>query len=407
MIVMKIVIVSDSAPPLSMGGVSSSHYMLHSFLRSQGVDSYMVTFCDAKNKSNADPRILRSQKTPLITKILKAIIKIFFLLIDRQKVACQTSLILENIQGYYQAAKALRRLSPDLIFAPDYCAPFLFLKGKKGAKLVEIEHHNPSRFADSLLYQRKTHSLDINISMWLQQRALRNVDTVICPSQYMRGVFQQTHHFSGELRCIPNLVDTEVFKNLGSDSVAVRLGLPASTPVVYIPSGGTLMKGERYLFLLMQMLYHERKDICFFVSGRLTDGLRAELDASLFKNRVYAPGFKPYLENLALAKSCTICVAPSIAENYSMALIEALALGMPVATFDVGGNAEIINDSCGRVVPFLDFMALRDAGLLMLEYALSDAGCSQLTVARAEHLEAEAKMKILDFVRSVEAFQKM
>lgn len=158
---MKIAIISDSAPPLSMGGVSSSHYMLHTFLRSQGFDSHMVTFSDAKNTSNEDSRILRSQKTPLITKGLKALIKTFFLLSDRQKVACQTSLILENIQGYYQATKVLRRLSPDLIFAPDYCAPLMFLKSKKGAKLVEIEHHNPSRFADTLLYQRKTHPLDI------------------------------------------------------------------------------------------------------------------------------------------------------------------------------------------------------------------------------------------------------
>ena len=400
---MKIVIISDSAPPLSMGGVSSSHYMLHTFLLSHGFDSHIVTFCDAKNNSNADPRILRSQKTPLITKVLKAVIKAFFLLSDRQKVACQTSLILENIQGYYQAAKALRRLSPDLIFAPDYCAPLMFLKGKKGAKLVEIEHHNPSRFADTLLYQRKTHTLDIKISMWLQQRALKNVDSVICPSQYMKGVFQKTHSFAGELRCIPNLVDTGVFKHLHSDSVAIRLGLPPSTPVVYIPSGSTLMKGERYLLLLLQMIFSERKDICFFISGRLTDGFSAELDVSGLKNRVYSPGFKPYMENLALAKSCAVCVAPSIAENYSMALIEALALGMPVATFDVGGNSEIVSNGCGRVVQFLDFVALRDAALHMLEYALSDPECALATIVRAEQLEAEGKEKILDFVRTVEA----
>ena len=402
---MKIAIISDSAPPLSMGGVSSSHYMLHSFLRSQGFDSYMVTFCDAKNKCNADPSILRSQKSPLFTKAIKAVVKTFFLLADRHKVACQASLILENIQGYYQAAKVLRNISPDLIFAPDYCAPFAFLGGKKGARLVEIEHHNPSRFANSLLYQRQTQPLDIKMALWFQQKALKKVDTVICPSQYMQRIFQRTLHFSGDLRCIPNLVDTNVFKDICAVSVAARLGLSVSTPVVYIPSGGTMMKGERYLFLLLQMLHHARENICFFISGRLTDGVRAELDASPLKNRVYAPGFKPYLENIALAKSCSVCVAPSLAENYSMALIEALALGMPVSTFDVGGNAEIINDSCGRVVPFLDFMTLRDAALHMLDYALSDGSCSQLTVERAEHLEAEARVKILDFVRSVEISQ--
>ena len=243
---MKIAIIADSAPPLSMGGVSSSHYMLHSFLRSQGFDSYMITFCDAKNKSNSDPSILRSQKSPLLTKALKAVVKLFFLLADRQKIACQTSLILENTQGYYQAAKMLRNLSPDLIFAPDYCAPFAFLKGKKGAKLVEIEHHNPSRFANTLLYQRQTHSLDIKMAGWLQQRALRKVDTVICPSQYMQRVFQHTRQFSGTIRHIPNMSEDFgiVITCFPGDAhfaqasyLSVRQFLGADMPICFIVDG--------------------------------------------------------------------------------------------------------------------------------------------------------------------------
>jgi len=360
---MKIAILSDSAPPLSMGGVSSAHYMLCSFLRELGHDAHIFTFHDPRGGVPNDPKYLhRSYNFLFIEKMIKAISKAYFFFKDHRKMACQTSYILGNLIGCAQVFYKLRVFAPQIIISPDYCAPLAFMDLPKNLHVIEIAHHNPERFADPLHYGVGISRQDIEIALALQRKGLRRVHTVVCPSRYMKDVFASTYpEFSGQVEVIPNLVNRSVILSISQQSVASRLGFTSGAPVIYIPSGGTPMKGERYVFSLLQFIAKEHETVCFYISGELSVALKEEIRQCCFKNRVFAPGYMPYAENIAFAMSCSLCMSPALAENYSMALLEALAMGLPIVTFDIGGNNEIVSPSCGALVPFLDLAGMKDA----------------------------------------------
>jgi glycosyltransferase involved in cell wall biosynthesis len=360
---MKIAILSDSAPPLSMGGVSSAHYMLCLFLRELGHDAHIFTFHDSQGGLPDDPGYIhRSCNNSFVEKIIKAVCRAYFYIRDRRKMACQTSYILGNIMGCIQVYYKLRVFAPQIIISPDYCAPLAFMHLPKNLHVIEIAHHNPERFIETLHYGVVVSKRDIETALALQRKGLRRVHTVVCPSRYMKDVFTKTYHdFTGKIEVIPNLVNSNVILSISPQSVALRLGVSSETPVIYIPSGGTAMKGERYIFSLVQFIAREHKTVCFYISGVLSVALQQEIKQSNFKSRVFAPGYTPYVENIAFAMSCSVCMSPALAENYSMALVEALTMGLPIVAFDVGGNNEIVPPSCGTLVSFLDLVGMKDA----------------------------------------------
>jgi glycosyltransferase involved in cell wall biosynthesis len=157
------------------------------------------------------------------------------------------------------------------------------------------------------------------------------------------------------------------------------------------------VKGERYVFALLQRLAAARPEIGFFVSGTLSLLLREELDVSGLAARVFSPGPLPWAENLAFAASCRLCLSPALAENFSMALLEALHVGAPIATFDVGGNRELVGD-CGAVVRYLDLDALATAALRLLEAPASAAAVAK---QRAAAIQATARERWVALLRSL------
>lgn len=60
---------------------------------------------------------------------------------------------------------------------------------------------------------------------------------------------------------------------------------------------------------------------------------------------------------------------PSLFEGFSIALLEAMAIALPIIATDVGGNAEaIINDKSGVIIPDKNINSLVEA----IEYAYNN-----------------------------------
>jgi len=56
-----------------------------------------------------------------------------------------------------------------------------------------------------------------------------------------------------------------------------------------------------------------------------------------------------FLDNpYGILRASKILCMPSLWEGYGLAAIEALALGTPVVSSDVGGLIDIVDDSCGK-----------------------------------------------------------
>jgi glycosyltransferase involved in cell wall biosynthesis len=62
-----------------------------------------------------------------------------------------------------------------------------------------------------------------------------------------------------------------------------------------------------------------------------------------------------------LLAGCDMYVNCSISEGISLTILEAMAAGLPVVATNVGGTPEVIDDSCGRLIPAQNPTALADA----------------------------------------------
>lgn len=121
-------------------------------------------------------------------------------------------------------------------------------------------------------------------------------------------------------------------------------------------------KGHDYLFRALVIILEKNSSVRLHLLG---DGKRrGELeclaqqlnigDKILFRG--YIPNVKEYLGDM------DIFVLPSLEEGMSNALLEAMAIGLPSVTTDVGGNREVNEDGdTGFVVPPKDAIGLADA----------------------------------------------
>lgn len=355
----RIAIISPSCPPLGAGGVSSSHFNLALTLKEKGYPVILVTFGDQSSGCSEADFIYRFGSPWFLKKILQSLLSRFFRRKEPGALSYQTCDILGSQWGAWRCRQVLKKFKPDIVVLPDHGCPGLSI-GKVGQeKSIYICHHNPARFTSPLLFQLPVSMQDIKYAVMLEKKSLRKIDCVICPSSYMANFFTKSHEYQGSLHVVPNILNTKLLDDVIPAPVAEQLGMPADSPVVYIPSGGSSIKGGRYLFEIIRRIAHAHPGCLFYISGARDVVTRYELQAQGLDTRVFWPGHADYVQNLAYAASCTLCVSPTLAESFGMALLEANYLGLPAIAFAVGGNAEIIqHEQNGYLIPLLDIDSL-------------------------------------------------
>ena len=165
------------------------------------------------------------------------------------------------------------------------------------------------------------------------------------------------------------LIDPDFLDAVAPNDVRGLLGLSPGAPLVYVPGGGNKFKGAGFVPNILRALAQKSTGpLGIFLSGAVpkeTQSMLAGLPNGL---RVHAPGPLDGPANLGRVKACSFGIYPTLAENYSMALLEAALCGVPMVTFDVGGNGEIIRDGTnGYLVPAHDVDALTAQAARLLD----------------------------------------
>lgn len=365
----KIAIVSPGFPPLSYGGIDSAHYNLGKALAAANYTVQWFTYGDSKSCPTDQEYVHRFGLNKICAKLLHRVAWLFFKLRDRGKLAFQTCDILLSQWGAWRMRSAIKKFAPDIIFLPDQGAPALSLGMITNAKQVCISHHNPARFASPLLFNLAPSLVDIKMALSMENRGLRHCDLMICPTNYMKRCAQDSYQTTSPIRILPNLLAEDVLNKIKPQSVAAKLGKSdIDAQVIYIPSAGLANKGERYIFEIVRHIAKRNENFLFFLTGELSITLQQEFaEIPWLEGRVFAPGQLPYLENLSFVASSSVCLSPTLTENFGMAMIEAQYFGVPTVAFDIGGNSEIIkNNFSGILVPFLDIEALVEKTLDIL-----------------------------------------
>lgn len=145
------------------------------------------------------------------------------------------------------------------------------------------------------------------------------------------------------------------------------LGIPKDAIVGLYCGRFNKEKGLSYLlnaFQSMKDVWPDRLHILMLGDGDYLPEFKSQIAESGLTDRVHCAGAKqnvhPYL------RVSDFFVMPSLHENHSIALLEALAAELPVISTDVGGNGEIVRDGIeGILIPAADSEKLKEAILKM------------------------------------------
>ena len=360
----RIAVVSTSFPPHTSGGVETSHFNLLNAFRSRGYDAKGFTFCDPICGENEE--VIRRGLPKSVALIIRSGLFAALRFSGDRGVIYQAADTLICSLGAISLIRKLRTFSPDVTIIPDLGAPAAFWPDL-GGKTILIAHHNPLRFLGQPLFGGHS-AKDAHLALRLERLALKRVDAVVCPSRYMTKIFAETYPFRGPVHVIPNMVDSKAIDTAPESRLHAMMGLAAGLPIVYIPSAGSVYKGSRFVFELIRRISRGvEEEIGFYLSGNLDPALVECLHTVPGNARIYAPGHISYRDNVDAVKQCSICLSPTLAENFGMAILEAQYLGLPVVTFDVGGNSEIVSlGSTGFLAPFLHVDELVENTLRLL-----------------------------------------
>lgn len=190
-------------------------------------------------------------------------------------------------------------------------------------------------------------------------RTFRNVDniTVICPSLWLLKKAQDSKVF---LNCnflnIPNGLSTEIFKPKEKDPLLRKYKIPTNKKIILGVAYdlSDKIKGFKNLLEAFQ-LFQGDPDVLLILVGQS----KIELTNCIYLGQILDETSLSEIYNLA-----DVFVIPSYMENFPNTILESLACGTPVISFNAGGASEAIKTTNGGIIietidPILLYMGIR------------------------------------------------
>jgi glycosyltransferase involved in cell wall biosynthesis len=219
------------------------------------------------------------------------------------------------------------------------------------------------------------------------ERALaRRTDRIVVVSPRIRqAILGMGIGQPDRVEAIPLGLDLQRFTSSRVDGQALRagLGLPSGAPVLAVVGRLVPIKDHATLFAALARLAPR---VHLLVIGDGPEGPRlAGLAQDLaLSDRVHFLGWRHDLEAIVGGVDVVICCSRN--EGTPVALIEAMAAGVPVVATDVGGVADVVQPGrTGRLVPPRDPAALAEAIQGVLDRP--EQAAAQAAEARALVLE--------------------
>lgn len=245
---------------------------------------------------------------------------------------------------------------PDIIYAQMYGNMLLgaHLSQRVGVPVVGIEHL--ARFNEQTLDKWGFTKSEADY-------AYHNIHKLICVSSTLRDSIYR--HFC---------VDSVVVHNLVGKEFTCQ---PNNTPhpLTFVTTGSLIYR--KGFDLLIEALHRINNQLpkgwqCNIIGGgeKMAE-LQQQIDEAQLNNQIHLVGQKNKQEIVQLLQQSDIFVLPSRNENFSVAVLEALACGLPVIASICGGIRECIADHNGLLFSVDDKDALANAILHMTTH-LSD-----------------------------------
>ncbi len=334
---MKILFLNYEYPPLGGGAANATAYLLDEFSRTPGIEVDLVT-------SSVDGEYHRESVGDTIAIHRLPIGK------NSKNLHFQSvkDLLLYSVKAYFFSRKLLREGKYDMIQAfftvPCGAIAWKLHREFRTPYIVSLRGSDVPGYSDrfGFLYPFLR---PLARCIWGRAAA------VVSNSQGLKDLALATAPHQ-EIAIIPNGVDTLRFapeeKALPHKDGSIRLTLGASRL--------TDRKGIAYLIEAIDILRDEHDfRLTIIGDGNAKDRLEASVRERGLESRIGFVGRVPREETLKYYQEADIFVLPSLNEGMSNAMLEALAVGLPLVTTRTGGAEELVQDGVnGLLVGFRD-----------------------------------------------------
>lgn len=226
--------------------------------------------------------------------------------------------------------------------------------------------------AANIVSTRRNHGYWYTSSELVILKTLRRMTTsYIVNSNVIKRFLSEVEKIPSEkIEVIYNGVETSVFSSKSEDiklSCRRALGIPDACLAVAIVANLRPVKAIDLFLRASAIVASRHSDASFLIAG---EGPEREHLSSLaselgIEDRVVFIGKRDDISTIL--SICSVGVLSSRSEGLSNAIIEYMAMGLPVVCTDVGGNPELVEDGRnGFLVPVSDHVAMGKAILRIL-----------------------------------------
>jgi glycosyltransferase involved in cell wall biosynthesis len=198
----------------------------------------------------------------------------------------------------------------------------------------------------------------------LTRRVLREADYTITVSGDLLRTARRLGAPVERSRAVLNGCDTGIFRPRDRGQARMSLGLPSDVEAIVYVGRLDMAKGLSELVSAVAGLRDRRSKVhCYIVGdGPARQQLLDAIAANGVAGHVTLVPSCPTDGVATWMAACDLITLPSYREGCPNVVIEALASGRPVVATEVGGIPELMDNSCGRLVPSRDAASLT-AGL--------------------------------------------
>ena len=206
----------------------------------------------------------------------------------------------------------------------------------------------------------------------------RRAERIIAISEAVRGVLITAGFPPEQIAVVPSGIAIDEIARSVPEDPRPRLGVLPGTPLA-VATGALERPKDHATLVRAAALTLGRSDLHWAIAGegRLRADLERLIDELGLRRRVHLLGEVPDAARLVAAAN--LFVMSSIEEGLGTAVLDAMALGVPVVGTRAGGIPEMLEGGAGSLVPPGDPQALADAVLGLLD----DPGAREAQVARA------------------------
>ncbi len=206
----------------------------------------------------------------------------------------------------------------------------------------------------------------------IEKKVAMRAVKIIVPSEYLKGIVTKWGIAGDKIIVIANALEGEVPQE-SKEILRSELALRHKT----IISAGRLVPWKGFKALIEGLsgyLKEKEVDLIIVGSGPDEEGLKEVVKSNGLQDRVTLLGSLPRRDLLRYVKASDVFVLNTAYEGFSHQILEAMAVGTPVVTTNVGGNPEVIEDSVhGFLVDLNDLEAFRvKTDLLLTDTALAE-----------------------------------